>query len=293
MTTRLPALALLGGLLTLPLGYAQDRPAQDRPNPFGKDRAAPFVAGRAEPPVKGSRTLYVVKNGDASALAEVLARNFRGEATISALPSGSALLITAPQPVTAEVTALLDQIDRKPRTVEVEVALVEVPAPKDGKEPADVSAAEALAKAGKGHRIKLTSVEGQPVSSTAGANKPYVSASTVAAPGGFGGDRAPPPRAVRSVSYQQVGTTVKLTPRIGSDNTVAVDLTVQDSKMQPPEAGGEPGPVAMENNTLSAKLSIPAGRAVVAQAVRTEGKAGPTVAVVVVTARVVDEAGKR
>jgi len=42
--------------------------------------------------------------------------------------------------------------------VEVEITLVEVPTPKDGKEP-DAAAAAALVKDGKGHRIKLTSVD--------------------------------------------------------------------------------------------------------------------------------------
>jgi len=167
MTTRFPALVLLGLLLALPRGDAQDNPPPSR-------------RGGTEPAPKGTRTLFPVQNGDAAALAEVLARNFKGEATVSALPSRNALLVTASPQVTADLTKLLDQIDRKPQTVEVEVVLAEVPAPKDGKElaPADLAAVEALVKDGRGQRIKLRSVEGEPVTSTTGGSKPVVTSST-------------------------------------------------------------------------------------------------------------------
>ena len=284
---RLAALTLLCGLFAINSGTAQDR------------KSAPPDAT----PPKPLRTHYIVRNADPVILAEVVGKHFKGDADIIAAPAGSgnAVLVSGPPAIVPEVVQLLAQLDRKPRTVEVEVTIAELPAPKDGKAltPADLATADAMVKDGKGQRIKLISTEGQPVSTTIGGNKPLVSSSTVAPggggfgrPGGAGGaGGAGGPVMQKSITYHAVGTTVKMTARVGSDDAIAMDLNVQDSKVRAPEEeGGAPG---FDNNTLSTKLSIPAGKSVVAQTVRTEGKAGPTVAVVIVTARVVDPAAAK
>jgi hypothetical protein len=283
---RLAALALLCGLFAINSGTAQDR------------RSAPPDAT----PPKPQRTHYTVRNADPVILAEVVGKHFKGDADIIAAPAGSgnAVLVSGSPAIVPEVVKLLEQLDRKPRTVEVEVTIAELPAPKDGKAltPADLATAEAMVKDGKGQRIKLTATEGQPVTTTIGGNKPITTSSTVAPggggfgrPGGAGGAGGGGPVTQKSIIYHAVGTTVKMTARVGSDDAIAMDLNVQDSKVRAPEEeGGAPG---FDNNTLNTKLSIPAGKSVVAQTVRTEGKTGPTVAVVIVTARVVDPAAAK
>ncbi len=277
---RLAALTLFCGILALNPITAQER------------KSAP-----PEPaPPKPERSSYSVRNADPVILAEVVGAHFRGDATLIAAPpgSGNAVLISGSPATVTEVVKLLEQLDKKPRTVEVEITIAEVPAPKDGKEltPADLATAEALVKDGKGQRIKLTSVEGQQVTTTTGGSKPYVSGTTVVG-GGFGkggaggAGGAGAPFAQKSITYHSVGATVKMTPRIGSENSVSLDLSVQDSKIRPAEEEG--GAASFDSNTLSTKLSIPAGKSVVAQTVRSEGKTGPTVAVVIVTARVVEQ----
>jgi hypothetical protein len=270
---RLAALTLIAGVLALNPGAAQDRKSSP-PDPA---------------PARPQRTHYTVRHADPLVLAEVVGAHFKGDATLVAAPAGSggAVLVSGSPAAVSEVVKLLEQLDRKPRTVEVEITVTEFPAPKDGKElaPADLAKAEALAKDGKGQKIRLPSVEGQQVTAQTGGNKPFVSGAAVGG-GGFGGKGGV---VQRSVNYQAVGTTVKLTPRVGADNAVALELSFQESKVRQPDAGDETGAPTMENNTLTTKLSVPAGRAVVAQSVRTEGKAGATVSVVLVTARVVDE----
>ncbi|HVL15124.1 MAG TPA: secretin N-terminal domain-containing protein [Gemmata sp.] len=273
---RLLPLAVFAGLLATGPARAQDRKLQ----PLDPS------------PPRPERSVFVVRNAEPTILAEVVGAHYKGDATLIAAPAGSgnAVLVSASPAVLPEVMKLLEQLDRAPRTVEVEVTVIEVSAKKDGPPltEADLSP-ETLAKAGQGQRIKLTAVEGQPVSSTTGGNKPVVSSSTVApGRGGFGGAGGGAPVVQRSVNYQPVGTTVKLTARVGTGDSVALDLSVQDSRVRPPEAGDDAGAASFENGTLSTKLSVPAGKPVVAQAVRTEGKAGPTVAVVLVTARVVE-----
>jgi type II secretory pathway component GspD/PulD (secretin) len=259
---RLAALALLCGLISLPFGTAQ----------------VPKSTPSDQPKIQ--RTHYVVKNADPVVLAEVVGKHFKGDADILAAPAGSgnAVLISGSAVTVAEVVKLLELLDCKPRTVEVEVTIVSLPAKKDGTEytTADLLS-DALVKAGQSQRIKLTAVEGKEVTSTTGGNKPYTSVSILA-----------PKGAQRSVAYQPVGTTVKLTARVGTDNAISMDLNVQDSKINQPEAGDETGAPSFGKDTLNTKLSIPAGKAIVAQTIRVDAKSGANVSVVIVTAKVVE-----
>jgi hypothetical protein len=285
---RLAALTLLCGILALNPGVAQERKTSPR-DPV---------------PTKRERASYLVQNADPAALAKMVGAHFQGDATLIAAPAGSgnAILVSGSSTTVPEVLRLLEQLDRSPRTVEVEITIAEMPAPKDGTDlsQAALAAAEALAKEGKGRRIKLSSVENQEVTTQSGGSKPFTSGSTVfgggggrGGPGGFGkdGGGGGGPFTQRSISYHQVGTTIKMTPRIGSENTIALDLHVQENKVRMAEEGGESP--SFDSNTLSTKLSLPAGKPVVAQTVRTEGKAGPTISVVIVTARMVQPGSPR
>ncbi|QJX00032.1 hypothetical protein [Frigoriglobus tundricola] len=257
---RVAALALFCGLLLLHSGTAQDR------------SGAP-----ADPvPPKVQRAEYVVRNGDAAALAETVGQHFRRDAVVIA--ANGTVLISATPTLVPDVVKVLELLDRKPRTIEVEVTLAELPAPKAGAEPSADAVLKDLAGKTAGQRIKLAAVEGQPVTSVTGGNKPYVSGTAT----GFGKGAAQ-----KSIAYQPVGTTVKLTARVGPDDSVALDLDLRDSRIKAPETGDESGAPTFENATLTTRLSVPAGKAVVAQAVRAEGKAGVTLTAVIVTARVV------
>src|SRR5262245_26173108 len=218
---RLAALTLLAGILALNPVTAQDRKSSP-PDPV---------------PVKPQRTHYTVRHADALVLAEVVGAHFKGDATLVAAPAGSgnAVLVSGSPATVAEVVKLLEQLDKKPRTVEVEIIVTEFTAPKDAKEPtpADLAKAEALAKEGKGQRIKLTAVEGQQIMTQTGGNKPFVSGAVVG--GGFGG-KGGGGLPQRSINYQAVGTTVKMTPRIGADNAVALELSLTESKVRQPDA---------------------------------------------------------
>jgi hypothetical protein len=394
MMKYLAALALFGGLIVLQSsGHANQPPA---PVPVVT------IPIQAQPTAKTQRAHYTVRYLDATTLAWVVSQYFKGEVEVLSVPaaSGTTLLISGSPDSIGEVMRLLEQLDRKPRTVEVEIVIADITSKKgtDGKE-VDVPGLEPLAKlealtkagqTGTIQRIKLTAVEGQPITSTTVGNKPIVSGA-VAGGSGFGGDGpdvfkvirlknvaaedaamtiteifngpqqaqrqggelggggsgAPVPAGVntsrvrvvaerssnslvvikaspidlltieklvsgyvdggitagggkgggpltrRSVSYHEVGTTVKLTARIGAEDVVALDLNVQNSKIRAPEAGEELGATAFDNNTLNTKLNIPVGKAVVAQAVRTEGKTEGTMSLVIVTAHIVEPgAGK-
>ncbi|OWK38586.1 hypothetical protein FRUB_07706 [Fimbriiglobus ruber] len=265
-----------------------------------------------------------MKHGHATELAEVLSRNFKNEATVSALPGGSTLLVTASGPLTAEIVKLLDLMDQKPRTVTVDVVLAEFKAGANVPElGGDVAAKLAdLRKTGpveSWQEFRLTGVEGQPMTTVSGGSKPTLRGSTVTAIGSV----------QRSITYQTVGTTIKVTARGLSDGMVALDLDLKDTRFGQPAAiketapepkgeklepkGEKPGPKgekpepkgekeprpratpiveappAIETTSLNTKLSVPAGRPVVAQTTRESGRA---TLLVIVTARA-DDAGAK
>jgi type II secretory pathway component HofQ len=273
MTKYILVAALLG------LALSVDVRAQDKP-----DSAA-----------KTSHAVYIVRHGDPAALADALSKHFKGQAAVSVLPAGAGntLLISGTPGATAELAKLLEQADQPARTVEVEVALAEITLKKgeDGKEAVEpdltgtaaavMAKLEALGKTGAAtlRRVKLTAVEGKPVESTTGGSTPVTTA-VVGPAGGRGGN----PFAQRSVSYHQTGATLRTTARVGPDNAVLLDLSVTESRVKPPEPGEDAA--VMETGTLTTKLTVPGGRAVTAQVIRIDGKAGRTVSVVVVTAQV-------
>ncbi|HSQ54588.1 MAG TPA: hypothetical protein VLM40_02500 [Gemmata sp.] len=278
--TRLITLTLLAGILAFTNVTAQIVPS-----------AVPGASPAAQP--RPQRTEYMVKNADPKMLAEIVGKHYKGDADLLAVTSGgsNAILISGTPAAVPDVLKLLEKLDRKPRNVEVEVYLVEVPAPKDGKEVelTDVlSKLDALTKSGSGQRIKLTAMEGQPVTSTTGGNKPVTTSTTVAGGGfgggGFGGRGGGGGPVQRSIMYQPVGTTVKLTARVGNEDVVSVDLDLKDSKIHQPAAGDEAAAPGFDSATLSTRFNIPAGKPVVAQTVRSGGN----VAVVVVSAKVVE-----
>jgi type II secretory pathway component GspD/PulD (secretin) len=96
----------------------------------------------------------------------------------------------------------------------------------------------------------------------------------------------------RSINYRTVGASVKLTARVGAEDAVVLSLNVQETKIRPPEGGEEAnvagGAPSFELGTLATQVTVPAGKSVTAQAVRTEGKSGGSISLVIVTAHVID-----
>jgi type II secretory pathway component GspD/PulD (secretin) len=228
------------------------------------------------------RSHYVVRNADPAALAEIVGKHLKGEAEVLAAPAGSgnAILISGSRERVNEVVELLEQLDRKARSVEVEIVLANVPVAKEEGGPApDPTKLDALAKGGTGHRIKLTAVEGQPVTSTTGGDKPIATGTTE---GRFGG------RELRQVQYRPLGTTVRLTARVQADDAVSLNLNLEDTRVRQADGDAVIAP-SFDQSKRTTTLIIPAGKSVVAQAVRTDEKTGGTTLAVIVTARVVPD----
>jgi type II secretory pathway component GspD/PulD (secretin) len=270
-----------------------------------------LVSGAARADDNTKRIAYVVKHGSAADLAKALGAHFKGVAEIEALPgpSGNVLLIRSTPAAFEEVVKLLETLDRRPRVVAIEVVVAEVvagrkvgdrePEPLDLKElsgPADdvLARVEDLRKKGRlgeFKRLQLTAVENQPARTQIGENKPMVAGVHTTATG----------LVSRSIMYRTYGTDVRVTPRVGADNVVSLELSVQDARPHVAEDAPVLGqdekntPIratAIVNSTVEGKVSVASGQAVVVQGVKATAKSSQVQTLILVSARVVDGKAK-
>lgn len=275
MTKRLAVLAFLGGILAV-VG----------PNTTAQQPEPKSFPSRTEPPQV--RRHYVLRNAEPAATAKLLEAHFGRVGVVS--PTSRGVLVTSATKV-EEIAQLLEEIDQPLRQVAVVVTLAEVLS-KDqladlkGTPDQLLARLEEMSRGGQAtlKRVTLTGAEGHPVTTSSGGDRPLVTRTMVA--GGFGGKGGPgvPPQPVvqRSVDYRQLTTTVKMTARVRADGAVSVDLSVKDLGAKPP---GEDGHPAVDVIDLTTRVTVPPGKAVVAQAVEEKDRAARTT-VVVVTARV-------
>jgi type II secretory pathway component GspD/PulD (secretin) len=302
---RAMAIRLSGGLVLLACVGLYAAQGQQ---PGGQD-SAPGTGAR-----KLKRAVYEVQHATAKDLADLLAKLYKSEAGVQTLaaPAGNAVVITAPAGTLDEVLGLLKRLDRRPRSVAVEVVLVEVP-PRQGEKgkPAPPAkelderdltgnAEDTLAKLqnlqakgliGKLKRFRLTAAENRPGSVKERGSKPYVT-SVIQAGNGL---------TTRSVTYRDVGTTVDVTPQIGDDQKIVLELHFTDSRMHVPEDGvvlgndenGKPiRATHFINAKFDGKVTVRSGEAAVAQGVTTQSKSGQHQTLLLVIARVVGPEAK-
>ena len=175
------------------------------PSLTGAEEVARAKAAKPAPPTF-RRGVYPVQSGLARDLALTLARQFQGNAEIQSGPeTTNCLLISAPAPVYEEILKVLEQIDRKPHTVNIEVLFGEISQKKraDGKpEPSELKERDlagplaevqeklqALEKKGVVvglKRIRLTAMENQKTQAEIRESKPMVVGATISGGGGFG-----------------------------------------------------------------------------------------------------------
>jgi uncharacterized protein (TIGR03067 family) len=247
------------------------------------------ATAQERPAAETKRGAYVVKYSPAKNLADILAKHFKGAAEIQAGPEGTSncLLINSPPAVFDEVLKTLEQLDRRPRSVAVEVFVVELPMKKaDDKEKRpeekefsgaidDVAKRlDAMMKKGQVagfKRIQLTTLEGQLGSLALNENKPFAM-----------GDS--------TTVYRNVGTIIKVTPQVTADASVTLDLNVQDSRGR--DSVDQPGKPEFVLTSLAGKISVAPGKATLAKDAKVTSKEGEGETLIVVGARVAEPDAK-
>jgi Flp pilus assembly secretin CpaC len=267
----------------------------------------PGDPAKPAPAPKPKRIVYDVKFGVAKDLAELLGKLYKGDPSVQVLPApaGNALLLSASPAVSEELLQLLARLDRRPRTVAIEVYLVEVPPRKgkDGKPAPETSrlderefrgnAEDVLAKLqnlqkkgliGELKRFRLTAAENQAGSVRVGKSKPYVTGVMARANGAV----------TRNILYRDVGTEIRATPQLGHDRRITLDVHLTHSDLHAPEDGINLGadengrPVLASeivNTKFEGRLTVPSGEAEIAKAVTTQSSSGRGETLVIVTAR--------
>jgi len=216
-------------------------------------------------------------------------------------PNANALLITSPTTQSAELMKLLDQLDRRPRQILVDVMLVDVTLdekgeaidPKDftGAPDAVFAKAEGLTKKGKGgqtRRFRIAGLENQRATTMIGTSQPYATGITpnrfggAGGPGGAGGVST-------SINYRDLGTMLTVTPRAAGDGPITLDMQLDDSRMQPSEGAPLIGPdlkaTEFIKTTMSGKVQVTPGEATLAEGVRTTSKDQKVQTLVIVSAK--------
>jgi type II secretory pathway component GspD/PulD (secretin) len=244
------------------------------------------------------RVVYPVKAGSAKDFAALLNKHFGGQVEEEVLPDANVVLIAASPAVFPELLKLLEQADRRPRTVSVEVVVVDLPPqekPVDEKDlagtPADVMARlKALQKDGRVgelRQVEVTALENQQATARVGESKPIVMGVTQTGTG----------RTARNLSYRNVGVQVKVTPRLSPEGAITLELEAEEARLSVPpdspvigqdEKGQPIQATTFVANTLNGRLGIPDGKMVVARDVKATTKAGEGRTLVLVTARVLD-----
>src|SRR5262249_30056160 len=157
-----------------------------------------------------------VKHRPAKDMAALLSQQFKSESGVKIVadPPSNCLLLQARPKVFAQLLQVLEQLDRPPRSVVVDVWIVEVPA-KKGEElrdlagtlravPAKIDALQRKSLLGAVKHLQLTATENHLVSHMSGEERGYIMSATVTATG----------LTTKSMSRRQTGTNVKVTPRI-------------------------------------------------------------------------------
>ncbi|MGL4550994.1 MAG: secretin N-terminal domain-containing protein [Gemmataceae bacterium] len=267
----------------------------------------------AQDAAKTRRSHFTLSHGDAKELAAALGKHFKDDADVLAVEGNNALLVRATPAVTEEITKLIAALDKGGRMVAVELTLVETAAKAEDK--ADEKALtgpektvmERVAEMKKRglvtgvKRFQFLAVENSPVTVTVGVSQAYTSG-MMAAGGGFGrakGAAGGPVAMTRSVSYRDLGSTVKVTARVADDKAVTLDLTLEDSTMRESKDGAVLGqddngvPVRAPEfvrTSFKSKLTVAPGRAVAANELETTSKSETARTFLVATARPVEPA---
>jgi type II secretory pathway component GspD/PulD (secretin) len=244
--------------------------------------AATAGAAQDRPGTESKRGAYVVKYAAAKDLAGILAKHFKGAAEIQAGPDGTSncLLINAAPAVFDEVMTTLDQLDRRPHAVAVELLVVQLPArkadekpkapdEKDFSGPIDDVVKRLDSMTWKGEvagfkRAQLTTLEGQPASLNLGENKPFATGSTI--------------------TYRNVGTQIKVTPQVTADRSVTLDLNVQDSRGRDSATGA----TEFILTSLTGKVRVASGKTMLAKVAKVVSKEGQGETLLVVGARIIE-----
>ena len=222
--------------------------------------------------------IFRLKNLQAIVIARSLERGLHDrEIQIEAEPVTNSLLVTASEKKLQKFTDILQQLDKAPDIINLDISLVEL----SGDEGAIT---EAIKKAGAGsaeliagliktgkvrvlNRFRISAVDGTE-SHVQTAEEKSVPSGRVFPGASRGGTRT----VVQGYESRETGTTVSVDPRRTGDREVTLDLEIDSTRIEAPErsadAGEEAAPARHRSltTTLRSTIRVPEGQPVLVQA---------------------------
>jgi type II secretory pathway component GspD/PulD (secretin) len=268
------------------------------------------------------RLVYPIRYGSAGDVAKVLDQYFHGSAEIQALPekTGNCLFVRYRPSLRDELIKTLAELDQPPKTVAIDVLLIDlakkkekvpegevppgrpgaakaeqaVPPLKDGElagPTADVIArVDALLGSGgiaALRKVHIAALENQQATAQSGREVPM--------PANFQfnqrtGNISP------ILQRRSIGTIVSVTPRVVSDNEIQLDVVVREDRIYVPDDAkpvgkDEKGPVVLPNvstTNATGKITVKPGRTLILQQLPSDEKGDSEKILIVVAAEVVN-----
>ena len=263
---------------SLPLAQNPPEPVSVVPGQDGEHRHTRLVVRlKAVPAAQVASTIVGLLQAEAQGQRGAAVRN------VVIVPDvvGNSLVIGGPPDAVDEVRKLAEQLDHPAVMVRVEFVLVEVPAGDQraatGPKP-DAKAPEALCPDAmpKGSEIlvraELTTLDNQPAHLQVGRRTPRITGGSISQMG-----------MVNSVTLENLGTNIGVTPRVGADRTVVMEVELEDSRFGPREEGvavslparGEPLRTPnIETLTTQTTVKIADGKTVIIGGMARDSKPG-------------------
>jgi len=247
---------------------------------------------------RNTRVVFRLRNAPATQLANTMATLFSTEQRVGRTDAASnvvivpdvvsnCLIVAGPIEAVDEVRKLVDALDRAPVMIRLEVVLGDVPmasipaAEAGGKaDPAKVQASVAGAKELRKQmevlfQAQLTTLDNQPARLQVGRREPTIASVMT--------NLTNPSGQINSITTQDVGTVLSLTPRASADRVVTMQLNINDSRLGPKDEGvpifapsnGEPvrAPV-VDTITMQTTVKIADGQTVVLSGMTRQSKNG-------------------
>lgn len=254
------------------------------------------------------RLVYPVRHLPAKELGAALQQQLKGKVEVGTLPGASehVLLLSGSPAAVAEGVQLLEQLDRPPRVVALDIWILgavvrkgeaAAPGEEDPSRPALAGPASEVPDKVQNLRrkgllsslkhLQLVAVENQTTRVLLGEDKAFLT----------GIVNTPAGRPSRSYMRRNIGTLVQVVPLVLADGNIHLKLLLEDTTARTPEDGlvlgkddnGAPlrAPI-VEMARLDTQLAVPSGQAIVPQEVRTTTQDGRGQTWIILTARVVE-----
>jgi type II secretory pathway component GspD/PulD (secretin) len=227
-----------GLLLAAQLGLAGEGPARE---PAAKKSDAEYVRvvyhAKSVPITDLQNTiekLYTMELGLPNQADSTAKSAGAQRVAFSSLASGNSMVISGPRDAVEEMRRMLEELDREPAQILLEMEVGEAmldSAKQEGASsvPGKSQTLQLAARPANMEtigRVRLSVIDNQPAFVQMGARVPVVKGAATSSTG-----------VARSTSEQRVGLTLGVTARVGPDGTVVTQIDVEHSQLAPDEEG--------------------------------------------------------